>query len=90
VTARHEGRPLAKSKKKGAREGDGPAELLVIEAEQFPSSVIVELWHRTAKGKREFLDSRRFEVVEERAAAHLADEPPDLSLDEPDAQLPIA
>jgi hypothetical protein len=81
---------LAKSKKKGAREGDGPAELLVIEAEQFPSSVIVELWHRTAKGKREFFDSRRFEVVEERAAAPLADEPPGLGLDEPDSQLPIA
>jgi len=89
VTARHEGRPLAKSKKKGAREGNGPAELLVIEAEQFPSAVIVELWHRTAKGKREFLDSRRFEFVEERAAASVSDEPPHLSLDEPDAQLPI-
>jgi hypothetical protein len=81
---------LAKRKKKGAPEGDGPAELLVIEAEQFPSAVIVELWHRTAKGKREFLDSHRFEVVDERAAAPLADEPPGLSLDAPDAQLPIA
>jgi hypothetical protein len=52
---------LAKGKKKGT--GDGPAELLVIEAEQFPSVVIVELWHKTPKGKREFLDSRRFEAV---------------------------
>ena len=50
--------------KKGKR---GPAELLVIEAEDFPSAVIVELWHKNSKGKREFLDSRRFEVAEEPA-----------------------
>jgi hypothetical protein len=52
---------MAKGKKGKAR---GPAELLVVEAEVFPSAVIVELWHKTAKGKREFLDSRRYEVEE--------------------------
>ena len=45
----------------------GPAELLVIEADEFPSAVIVELWHKNAKGKREFLDSRRFEAIEDPA-----------------------
>jgi hypothetical protein len=53
---------MPKGKKGKSR---GPAELLVVEAEMFPSAVIVELWHKNAKGKREFLDSRRFEVVEE-------------------------
>ena len=42
----------------------GPAEVLVVEAEVFPSSVIVELWHKNAKGKREFFDSRRYEAEE--------------------------
>lgn len=51
---------MGKHKKKG----HGPPELLVVEAEEFPDAVIVELWHRNAKGKREFLDSRRFEVAE--------------------------
>jgi hypothetical protein len=40
----------------------GPAELLVVEAEEFPTAVIVELWGRNAKGKREFLDSRRYDT----------------------------
>lgn len=53
---------MPKGKKSKAR---GPAELLVIEAETFPAAVIVELWHKNAKGKREFLDSRRFEAAEE-------------------------
>jgi len=53
---------MPKGKKGKSR---GPAELLVVEAEMFPSAVIVELWHKNAKGKREFLDSRRYEVVEE-------------------------
>jgi hypothetical protein len=52
---------MGKGKKK---KGNGPPELLVVEAEEFPDAVIVELWHRNAKGKREFLDSRRFEVAE--------------------------
>lgn len=53
---------MPKGKKRKSR---GPAELLVVEAEMFPSAVIVELWHKNAKGKREFLDSRRYEAVEE-------------------------
>lgn len=53
---------MPKGKKGKSR---GPAELLVVEAEMFPSAVIVELWHKNAKGKREFLDSRRYEVLEE-------------------------
>jgi hypothetical protein len=53
---------MPKGKKGKSR---GPAELLVVEAEMFPSAVIVELWHKNSKGKREFLDSRRYEVVEE-------------------------
>jgi hypothetical protein len=59
---------MPKGKKGRSR---GPAELLVIEAEVFPSAVIVELWHKNAKGKREFLDSRRYEVSDEVAAAAL-------------------
>jgi hypothetical protein len=54
----------------------GPAELLVVEAEEFPTAVIVELWHRNAKGKREFLDSRRYDTTddpEEAEAAESAD-----------------
>lgn len=53
---------MGKGKKK--KKGNGPPELLVVEAEDFPDAVIVELWHKNAKGKREFLDSRRFEVAE--------------------------
>jgi len=52
---------LPKGKKRKER---GPAEVLVIEAEEFPSAVIVELWHKSAKGKREFFDSRRYEAEE--------------------------
>jgi hypothetical protein len=51
---------MPKGKKGKSR---GPAELLVIEAEEFPSAVIVELWHKNNKGRREFLDSRRYEVT---------------------------
>jgi hypothetical protein len=40
---------------------NGPIELLVVESEAFPNSVIVELWHENASGKREFLDSRCYE-----------------------------
>lgn len=54
------------------RKPHGPAELLVVEAEVFPSAVIVELWHKNAKGKREFLDSRRYDVAEEIAELVLA------------------
>ena len=43
----------------------GPAELLVVEAEEFPTAVIVELWHTGAGGKREFLDSRRYDTTDE-------------------------
>ncbi len=42
---------------------NGPIELLVVESEAFPNSVIVELWHENASGKREFLDSRRYEAA---------------------------
>ena len=52
---------MPKGKKRKER---GPAEVLVIEAEEFPSAVIVELWHKSAKGKREFFDSRRYEAEE--------------------------
>jgi len=52
---------LPKGKKRKER---GPAEVLVIEAEEFPSAVIVELWHKSAKGKREFSDSRSYEAEE--------------------------
>jgi len=60
---------LAKGKK---GKPHGPAEVLVVEAEVFPSAVIVELWHKNAKGKREFLDSRRYDVAEEIAELVLA------------------
>lgn len=50
----------------------GPAELLVVEAEEFPTAVIVELWHRNAKGKREFLDSRRYDTIDDAADAATA------------------
>jgi hypothetical protein len=53
---------LGKGKKQ--RRSNGPAELVVVEAEQYPAAVIVELWHKNAKGKREFLDSRRYEAKE--------------------------
>ncbi len=53
---------MGKGKKQ--RRSNGPAELVVVEAEQYPVAVIVELWHRNAKGKREFLDSRRYEAKE--------------------------
>ncbi len=43
----------------------GPAEVLVVEAEEFPTAVIVELWGRNAKGKREFLDSRRYDTSDD-------------------------
>jgi hypothetical protein len=49
---------------KQAETAPGPAALLVIEAEQYPAAVIVELWHAGADGKREFLDSRRYEPQE--------------------------
>jgi hypothetical protein len=52
---------LPKGKKRKER---GPAEVLVVETEEFPSAVIVELWHKNAKGKREFFDSRRYEAEE--------------------------
>ena len=61
--------PLPKGKK---GKPHGPAEVLVVEAEVFPSAVIVELWHKNAKGKREFLDSRRYDVAEEIAELVLA------------------
>ncbi len=51
---------MGKGKKKKNRHG--PAELLIVEAEEFPTAVIVELWGRNAKGKREFLDSRRYDT----------------------------
>jgi hypothetical protein len=57
------------------RRPNGPIELLVVESEAFPNSVIVELWHENDSGKREFLDSRRYEAFalhpeeDERAAA---------------------
>ncbi len=51
----------------------GPAELLVVEAEEFPAAVIVELWHRNAAGKREFLDSRRYDGSGSRPEADAAD-----------------
>jgi hypothetical protein len=79
---------LAKGKKKGANRVQGPPELLVIEAELFPSAVIVELWHRTPKGKREFLDSRRFEVTEEKAAAPAAEASDGLGVDAPSPEQP--
>jgi hypothetical protein len=79
---------VAKGKKKRAIRVQGPPELLVIEAELFPSAVIVELWHRTPKGKREFLDSRRFEVTDENAAAPVADASEALSVDGPSPQQP--
>jgi len=60
---------LPKGKKHRAH---GPAEVLVVEAEEFPSAVIVELWHKNTKGKREFLDSRRYDVAEEIAELVLA------------------
>ncbi len=53
---------MGKGKKQ--RRSNGPAELVVVEAEQYPVAVIVELWHKNAKGKREFLDSRRYEAKE--------------------------
>jgi len=53
---------LPKGKKHRAH---GPAEVLVVEAEEFPSAVIVELWHKNTKGKSEFLDSRRYDVAEQ-------------------------
>lgn len=53
---------MGKGKKKNKR---GPAELLVVEAEEFPTAVIVELWGRNAKGKREFLDSRRYDTPDD-------------------------
>jgi hypothetical protein len=40
----------------------GPAEVLTVEAEEFPTAVIVELWHQSPNGKREFLDSRRYDT----------------------------
>jgi hypothetical protein len=49
---------------KKKRKGNGPAELLVVEADEFPDAIIVELWHRNPKGKREFLDSRRYESAD--------------------------
>jgi len=64
---------LAKSKDKKRRRG-GPVELLVVESEAFPHSVIVELWHEGKKGKREFLDSRRYEAVDEVEAAEAVTE----------------
>ena len=60
---------MPKGKKRRAH---GPAEVLVVEAEEFPSAVIVELWHKNAKGRREFLDSRRYDVAEEIAELVLA------------------
>lgn len=53
---------MGKGKKKNKH---GPAELLVVEAEEFPTAVIVELWGRNAKGKREFLDSRRYDTPDD-------------------------
>jgi hypothetical protein len=53
---------MAKGKEKNRH---GPAELLVIEAEVFPTAVIVELWGRNAKGRREFLDSRRYDAQDD-------------------------
>jgi hypothetical protein len=50
---------MGKGKRKNRH---GPAEVLVVEAEEFPTAVIVELWGRNAKGKREFLDSRRYDT----------------------------
>lgn len=81
---------MAKGKKKGANRVQGPPELLVIEAELFPSAVIVELWRRTPKGKREFLDSRRFEVTDEKAGAPAADTSEVLSVDAPSPEQPEA
>jgi len=46
--------------------------VLVVEAEEFPSAIIVELWHKNTKGKREFLDSRRYDLAEEIAELGLA------------------
>jgi len=67
---------VAKGKK--AKRASGPAELLVIEAEQYPVAVIVELWHKGSGGKREFLDSRRYEAKE-----------PDSADDEPARLAPV-
>lgn len=50
---------MSKGSKKNSH---GPAEILVVEAEEFPTAVIVELWHHNKEGKREFLDSRRYDT----------------------------
>jgi len=53
---------------KGSKKNQhGPAEILVVEAEEFPTAVIVELWHHNKKGKREFLDSRRYDTTDDAA-----------------------
>lgn len=54
---------MAKGKKQRRR--NGGADPLVLEGDAFPNAITVELWRRVAKGKRELVDTRRYDLVAE-------------------------
>ena len=62
---------VAKNKKRQHRKEGGAS--LVLEGEEFPIALTVELWHRRAKGKRELIGSRRYEMAAETPAPAPAD-----------------
>ena len=57
---------MAKNKKRQHRKEGGAS--LILEGEEFPTALTVELWHRRSKGKRELIGSRRYEMVVETPA----------------------
>jgi hypothetical protein len=62
---------LAKTKK-GQHRKEGVASLL-LEGEEFPTALTVELWHRRSKGKRVLIGSRRYEMAPDSPLTTTAD-----------------
>jgi hypothetical protein len=62
---------VAKNKKRQHR-NEGRASL-VLEGEEFPTVLTVELWHRRSKGKRELIGSRRYEMAADTSTPGAAD-----------------
>ena len=52
---------MAKTKKRGHRKE--PSAAVILDGEEFPAAITVELWHRKPKGKRSLIGARRYEIV---------------------------
>lgn len=55
------GKSVAKTKKRQHRNDHSSA--VVIDGDEFPAEITVELWQRRPKGKRTLVGSRRYEIA---------------------------